>query len=88
MARKAQLNEKVLQVAQRIVRKANTTRELRNGLSVLIPKECGVGNEVAARTLGIGVATVMRVQRRIRDQVDGKKEEKGSWSGRRVRPYL
>jgi len=54
MARKAQFNEKVVQVAQQIVQKANTARELRTGLSVLIPKECGVANEVAARTLGVG----------------------------------
>jgi transposase len=83
MPRTAQFAEQVVEVAQQIVQKAMTARELRTGLSIIIPKECGVSNEVAAKALNIGVATVVRMQRRIRDQVDGKEEEKSSWGGRR-----
>jgi transposase len=83
MPRTAQFTEQVVEAAQQIVRKARTARELRKGLSVTIPKECGVSNEVAAKALKVGVATIVRMQRRIRDRVDGKEEEKGSWGGRR-----
>jgi len=83
MPKAAHFSEQVVQTAQQIVQKAITARELKTGLSVIISKECGVSNEVTAKTLNVGVATVVRMQRRIRDQADGKEEEKSSWGGRR-----
>lgn len=83
MPKAAQFTDQVVQVAQEIVQKAITARELKTGLSVIIPKECRVSNEVTAKTLNVGIATVVRMQRRIRDQVDGKEEKKSSWGGRR-----
>lgn len=83
MPRTAQFMDQVVEAAHQLVQKARTARELRTGLSVIIPKECGVSNEIAAKALNVGVATVVRMQRRIRDQVDGKKKGKSSWGGRR-----
>jgi len=83
MPKTAQFMAQVVEAAQQLVQNARTARELKTGLSVIIPKECGVSNEVAAKALNVGVATVVRMQRRIRDQVDGKEEEKSGWGGRR-----
>jgi transposase len=83
MARTAKLGDEAVQAARTIVQQAKTARELRTGLSILIPKECGASNADTASVLGVGVATVVRMQKKIRDQVDGKEQEKGSWGGRR-----
>lgn len=83
MARPARLTDDMIKVARQIVEECRTARELRTGLSVLIPKVCAVANSQAADVLGLGVATVVRMQKQIRDQVGGKKKEKGGWGGRR-----
>jgi len=83
MARPAQLTDDVEQAALQTVQQAKTLRDLRAGLSVLIPKRCGVSNAIAGQLLGIGVATVVRMQRQIRDQVTGATRVKRKWGGRR-----
>jgi len=83
MARTAEFNDDMVHASRQVVQEAKTARELRSGLSVLIPKVCGVTNSEAASVLGVGVATVVRMQKQIRDQVDGKIEAKGRWGGRR-----
>lgn len=85
MARPAQLTDEMEQVALQLTKQAKTARDLRLGLSVLLPKRCGVANAIAGQLLGVGVATVVRMQRQIRDQVTGsaKDKAKGKWGGRR-----
>ena len=83
MARPAQLTSEMEQAALQKVNEAKSARELRTGLSVLIPKRCGCTNAVVGELLGIGIATVVRMQRQIREQVDGTLKEKGKWGGRR-----
>lgn len=83
MARPAKVSDEMIQTARQIVQEAKTAREIRAGLSVLIPRVCGVTNKEAADVLGIGVATVARMQKQIRNQVSGQEEDKGSWGGRR-----
>lgn len=83
MPRTATVSGEMIQAAQEIVQEAKTAREVRTGLSVLIPRFCGVTNKKAADLLGIGVATVVRMQNEVRDQVSGKEVTKGSWGGRR-----
>ena len=83
MARPAQLTSDMEQVALQKVNEAKTARELRAGLSVLIPKRCGCTNAVVGELLGVGTATVVRMQRQIREQVDGTGKPKGKWGGRR-----
>ncbi len=83
MARPAQLTTAMEKVAQQKVQKAQTARELRTGLSVLIPKKCGCSNALVGELLGVGIATVVRMQRHIREQVAGSTKQKESWGGRR-----
>lgn len=83
MARPAIITDEMHAVAQEIVGKAVTARELRQGLSVLLPKSSNITYEQTAQILGIGVATVVRSQRKIRDQVAGKPGKAGPWGGRR-----
>lgn len=83
MARPAKLGDDLEEVARQIVQEARTARELRTGMSVLIPKACGVSNAVAGQVLGVGVATVVRMQKRIRDQAEGTGQRRGGWGGRR-----
>jgi len=83
MARPAQLTTEMEQVALQQVKEAKTARELRTGLSVLIPQRCGCANAAVSELLGVGIATVVRMQRHIREQVDGTTKPKGAWGGRR-----
>jgi hypothetical protein len=46
-------------LAQQIVKEADTVQELREGLSVLIPKTCDITYYETAKVLGVGVATVV-----------------------------
>src|SRR5690606_35748925 len=43
----------------------------------------GVANAVTGQLLGVGVATVVRMQKQIRDQISGSAKAKGTWGGRR-----
>jgi len=83
MARPAQLTDDMEEVALQLVHRAKTARELRTGLSILIPKRCGVANAVTGQLLGVGVATVVRMQKQIRDQISGSAKAKETWGGRR-----
>jgi len=83
MARPAMINDEMEAAAQHLVKQADTTRELRTALSVLIPKRCSVTNADVGQLLGVGIATVVRMQRKIRDQVAGAIKPKGTWGGRR-----
>jgi transposase len=83
MARPAKRSEEMVNAAQQMVRKAKTAQELRTGLSVLLPEYCGASNADTAEVLCIGVATVVRMQKQIRDQVAGLSSQKGKWGGRR-----
>lgn len=83
MARPAQLTDEMEKTAQQLVEKAKNVRELRTALSVLLPKRCATTNVIVGQLLGIGVATVVRMQRQIRNQVAGVTTAKGTWGGRR-----
>jgi transposase len=83
MARPAKITDEMVNISQQIVKEADTARQLRTGLSILIPKVCAVPNTDTAKVLGVGTATVVRMQKQIRDQVAGKPVSKGTWGGRR-----
>ena len=83
MARTARVTQAMLAHAQTLVQKAETARELRAGLSVLLPKACNITYAETAKLLGVGVATIVRMQREIRDQLAGKSSQKSTWGGRR-----
>lgn len=82
MARPTTISDEMVKTAQQLVNEAETVRQLKTGLSVVIPNACGVTNAMTGQLLGVGVATVVRMQKQIRDQVAGQLIEKGSWGGR------
>ena len=83
MARPTTINQEMVTAAQKIVQSAQTARQLRTGLSIVLPGSLGVSNATAAQILGIGSATVVRMQKKIRDQVANNPAHKGTWGGRR-----
>lgn len=83
MARIAMFTEQAVEMARLFTKEAKTARDLRMGLSILIPKICGASNANTAEVLGIGKATVVRMQKEIRDQAAGKSKTKAPWGGRR-----
>ena len=83
MARPATINNEMVEAAQQIVQQAKSARQLRKGLSIVLPSSFGVSNATTAKALGIGSATVVRMQKEIRDQVAGNPVQKGKWGGRR-----
>ena len=83
MARPAVITDEMESLAKKMVKGANTARELRAGLSILIPKTCDITYAETAKLLGIGVATVVRTHRDISNQTAGSAVPKGSWGGRR-----
>jgi len=83
MARPAIISDEMEKIAKKIVKEASTARELRAGLSILIPKTCDITYSETAKLLGIGVATVVRNHRDISNQVAGNTTVKSSWGGRR-----
>jgi len=83
MARPANISDEMVEAAQQVVQGAKTAKQLRAGLSIVLPSTLGVSNATTAQVLGIGPATVVRMQRKIRDQVAGKLSLKRKWGGRR-----
>jgi len=83
MGRTITFDEATVQRARERVRNARSARELRAGLSVVLPAVYKVPNRVVADVLSISVATVSRMQKEIRDEVSGAVIEKKSWGGRR-----
>ena len=51
MARPAKITEDMVNVSKQIVKEATTARELRAGLSILIPKICSVSNADTAQII-------------------------------------
>lgn len=63
MARTARITENMLAHARKFVQEAETARELKAGLSVILPKACNINYAETAQILGVGVATIVRMQR-------------------------
>lgn len=83
MARPATINHEMVEAALKITQQAKTVRQLRKGLSIVLPGALGASNAKTAKVLGVGSATVVRLQREIREEVAGTARQKGKWGGRR-----
>lgn len=83
MARPTTISDEMVKTAQQLVNTADTVRQLKTGLSVVIPKVCGVTNAATGQMLGVGVSTIVRMQKQIRDQIAGRLTKKDSSGGRR-----
>ena len=71
MAGPAKINEEMVEAALKITQQAKTVRQLRKGLSIVLPGALGASNAKIAKVLGVGSATVVRLQKEIREEVAG-----------------
>lgn len=83
MAKPKRLSEKTVARAQQQLHEAQTAKDIRKALAVLLPAKFGVSQEQAAEVLGIGVATVKRYQNTAYRRAHGVEEETSLGNGGR-----
>jgi transposase len=83
MARPRRTDEQLIESARQIVRQTEDIREFREALAVLLPAELNATLEQTARVLGVGRATVPRLQSACRQRGDASDSIRKSWGGRR-----
>jgi transposase len=70
--------------ARQVVRQAGSLDEYKQALAILLPADSGLTLEQTGQLLGIGRATVHRLQTRFRNRRhEGAVSRKSSWGGRR-----
>jgi len=84
MARPRIVDQKLVQQALATVRQTQDIREMRQAMAVLLPAELKTSLEQTARLLGVGRATVPRLQAGFRElRRSSPKKVRRSWGGRR-----
>lgn len=83
MARKAEFSEETVRAAERLVAEADTAREVKAGLSVILSVKLKLSNAQVASMLGVGVATVARLHGEVRTCLGVKTSATRGWGGRR-----
>ena len=83
MARPRRIDQQLVQRALEIARRTQDARELRQAMSVLLPAELKASLEQTARVLGVGRATVPRLQAGFRERPQSRKAMRKAWGGRR-----
>lgn len=83
MSRPRRTDPKIVRRARRVVRDTRDTTELRQALSIVLPAEFSSTLEQTARVLGVGRATVPRLQHRFRNRHNLVLPERKNWGGRR-----
>ena len=83
MSRTAVFDDSVIEKAREKVRQSETARELRTGLTVILSARYKLTDEEIADALGVGVATISRLRKEMREEAQGKKREKKPRGGRR-----
>ena len=83
MARPRTIDHQLVQQALIAVRQAQDIREMRQAMAVLLPAEMNTSLEQTARVLGVGRATVPRLQAGFRERRQRPKAVRKSWGGRR-----
>jgi len=83
MARPRRTDEQLATSARQVVRQTQDIRELRQALAVLLPAELNASLEQTARVLGVGRATVSRLQSGFRRRRDDADRSRQGWGGRR-----
>lgn len=83
MARPRRIDEQLVASARQIVQQTEDIREFRQALAVLLPAELNASLEQTARLLGVGRATVPRLQSDFRQQREAVPGGRKSWGGRR-----
>jgi transposase len=83
MARPRIIDEQVVASARQVVQQTQDIREFRRALAVLLPAELNTSLEQTARMIGVGRATVPRLQSDFRRRRDADSGNRPSWGGRR-----
>ena len=83
MARPRRIDEQVVASARQVVQQTEDIREFRQALAVLLPAELNTSLEQTARMIGVGRATVPRLQSDFRRRRDADNAKRPSWGGRR-----
>jgi transposase len=82
MARPIRINVKLVTKAKQTVKETDSLDEFRSALAVLLPAEVGLSLEVTASMLGVGIASVNRLQKRLESGRASVKSLR-NWGGRR-----
>ena len=83
MARPRRTDPQLVASARQVVRHTQDIRELRQALAVLLPTELNASLEQTARVLGVGRATVPRLQCGFRQRGRSSDKSRQGWGGRR-----
>lgn len=83
MARPRRIDQGLVSQAREIVRQTQDAQELRQAMAVLLPSELNASLEQTARLLGVGRATVPRLQAAFRQRRESPKAPRKCWGGRR-----
>jgi transposase len=83
MARPRQVDMELVAQAQALAIEASTLDELRCAQAVLLPVLLDATLEDTAAALGVGRATVVRLQARLRRRLTKPAEQRPMWGGRR-----
>ncbi len=83
MARPRKVDQQLVQQALAAVRQTQDIREMRQAMAILLPAELKTSLEQTARLLGVGRATVPRLQAGFREGRQVRKAERKKWGGRR-----
>lgn len=83
MSRPRRIDQTLVARAQALVATATDLHQLRAAQAVLLPALFGASLEKTASLLGVGRATIPRLQAQLRDQPAGQPGPRKSWGGRR-----
>jgi transposase len=83
MARPRKVDQLLVQQALAAVRQSQDVRQMRQAMAILLPAELKTSLEQTGRLLGVGRATVARLQAGFREGRQSRKIERKRWGGRR-----
>lgn len=83
MARPRRIDADMVAKAERVVARTRDIESLRMAQAVLLPAVGHLSLEQTGKVLGVGRATVARLQRRFRKQDETVSEPRARWGGRR-----
>lgn len=83
MARPRKIDPDLVKEAQRMVSQAHNIRELRMAQAILLPGMAQMTLKATAKAMGVGRATVARLQTRFRQRKGSDQPTPRRWGGRR-----
>lgn len=83
MARPRRIDQELVSQAREIARQTQDAHELRQAMAVLLPAELNATLEQTACLLGVGRATVPRLQAELRQRRESPEVPRKRWGGRR-----